>query len=160
MLNFIPRNLHTVPLLVMRAWAFGSVAAPLAMTGLCLLFLAGLAAAYGAPVGVTLDGFLTDVAEPLARVSAQLWVTGFFMMVVCYGVSRQLIRRTLNGPLCAPLARLMGLFGRQMRCMARFLYVAAGPATSPQHLFLGFRDNTPERPPPVALLAGTAPLRE
>ena len=72
MLNFIPRNQHFAAVLLLRTWAFWSVAAPVGMTGLCLLLLAGLAALAGAPIGTVVTGFLVDVQEPLAQVSTQL----------------------------------------------------------------------------------------
>ena len=84
---------------MLRTWALCSVVVPIAMTTLCVLLLVGVAALFGAPVGAVAIDFLTDAMEPLARVTVQLWITAFFMMAACYGVSRQLIRRTLKNPI-------------------------------------------------------------
>ncbi len=160
MLNFIPRNQHYPALLLMRAWAFWSVAAPLGMTCLCLLLLVGFAALVGAPIGTVAAGFLVDVLEPLAQVSVQLWMTAFFMMVLFYGVSRQLIHRTLKKSLSAPLAVLLAHIREKIRRMVVALVISCGSVTLPLHISLPCNTRPKGHPLPIALLPGTAPLLE
>ena len=160
MLNFIPRNQHYTAVLLMRTWAFWSVAAPLGMTCFCLLLLVGFAALVGAPIGTVATGFLVDALEPLARVSVQLWMTAFFLMVLFYGVSRQLIRRTLKKPLSAPLAVLLAHLREKIRRMVVALVISCGSVTPPLHVSLSCRTHPKGHPLPVALLPGTAPRLE
>ena len=145
---------------MLRTWVLCSVVVPIAMTALCVLLLVGVAALFGAPVGAVAINFLTDAMEPLARVTVQLWVTAFFMMAACYGVGRQLIRRTLRNPLTAPLAMLAHRILKAVCCRALTLPL---PATAGS-LALGFSQSlAPDpviNPPPAALLAGAAPLLE
>ena len=157
MLNFIPRNQHFAAVLLLRTWAFWSVAAPVGMTGLCLLLLAGLA---GAPIGTVVTGFLVDVQEPLAQVSTQLWMTAFFLMALFYGVSRQLIRRTLKNPLSAPLAELVAYIGQKIRRMLFHLAITNNSTAPPHNIFPSNILESRGQPPLVALLAGTMPRLE
>ncbi len=160
MLNFIPRNQHYPALLLMRAWAFWSVAAPLGMTCLCLLLLVGFAALVGAPIGTVAAGFLVDVLEPLAQVSVQLWMTAFFMMVLSYGVSRQLIHRTLKKSLSTPLAELFAHLGMRIRRIVLTLTIPGESVTPNLRAFPSCCTCPTGDPPPVALMLGTVPLLE
>ena len=160
MLNFLPRDQHRVPLLLIKTWAFWSVAAPIGMTGLCLLLLVGFAALVGAPPLEVATDFLVDVLEPLARVSAQLWLTAFLMMVVCYGVGRQLIRQTLGGPLSTPLAALAASLRKMVFLSALALSFTEPPAARQSGMSPFPVPYAGTQVPPMALLAGTAPLLE
>ncbi|MCY4365948.1 MAG: hypothetical protein OXE17_06985 [Chloroflexi bacterium] len=160
MLNFIPRNEHYVPVLFLRTWAFWSVAAPLLMTGFCLLLLMGLSALVGAPIDVVAMKFLADVLEPAAQVTVQLWVTAFFMMAVCYGVSRQLIRRTLRSPLSAPLSEVVG---RIRQAALKVMFAPTSTAVSGEqapHVSRLFDTVLASRALPVSLLSGSTPRLE
>ena len=145
---------------MIRTWVFCSVTVPVAMTTLCVLLLVGVAALFGAPVDTVAINFLNDALEPMARVTVQLWVTAFFMMAACYGVSRQLIRRTLKNPITAPLAMLAHRIMHRACC--RYLTLPL-PATAGS-LALGFSPSLAPDPvinaPPPALLSGAAPLLE
>ncbi len=144
----------------MKTWAFWSVAAPVAMTSLCVLLLVGLAALVGAPPVEVAGDFLTDVAEPLARVSTQLWVTAFFMAVVCYGVSVRLIRQTLGGPLSTPLADLASRLRKLVFFRTRAQYSMEPTAAQQSYISLFPMPYAGTQAPPTALLAGTTPLLE
>ena len=145
---------------MMKTWAFWSVAGPLSMTVLCLLFLAGVSALLGAPADVIALNFLYDALEPLFRVTVQLWVTAFFMMAACYGVSRQLIRRTLKNPLSAPLAELAARISCKFMLILPALAMTTGFALRPLRIFLPFRTDTPRHSPLPALSAGAMPRLE
>ena len=160
MLNFIPRIQHFAAVLLLRTWAFWSVAAPVGMTGLCLLLVAGLAALAGAPIGTVVTGFLVDVQEPLAQVSTQLWMTAFILMALFYGVSRQLVRRTLKNPLSAPLAELVAHIGQKIRRMLFHLAITDNSTAPTPNIFPSNILETRGQPPLVALLAGTMPRLE
>ncbi|MYC30889.1 MAG: hypothetical protein F4X65_12480 [Chloroflexi bacterium] len=160
MLNFTPRHLHHAPVLMLRTWAFCSVAVPIAMTTLCVLLLVGVAALFGAPIGPVAINFLTDAMEPLARVTVQLWVTAFFMMAACYGVSRQLIRRTLKNPITAPLAMLAHRVLNRVRCRNSTLPLPATAGSLAHGFSQSLAPDPVINPPPAALLTGAAPLLE
>ena len=146
--------------MLLKTWAFWSVAAPVAMTSICVPLLVGLAVLIGAqPMGIAGD-FLTDVAEPLAHVSTHLWVADFFMGVVFYGVSVRSIRQTLGWPLSTPLAVLAA----RLRKLVFYMTVAQSSmeptATQQGVISRGPMPDAGTQAPPMALLAGTDPLME
>ena len=126
----------------------------LSMTCLCPLVLIILAALVGAPIVAVTTAFLVDVQEPLGQVSFRLWLTAIIMMVLLSGLSGQLVCRTLENPLSAPLLEMVGRTMQPMDCAV--LTPARATEFLPQHLgiFFHFSRNTPGLPLPVSLLAG------
>ena len=160
MLNFTPRNLHYAPVLILRTWVFCSVVVPVAMTTLYVLLLVGVAPLFGAPIDTEAINLMNDAIESMALFAVQLWMIAFFMMAACYGVSRQLIRRTLKNPITAPLAMLAHRIMNRV-CFRNLTLPLPATAGSPA---LGFSPSLAPDPvinaPPAALLSGAAPLLE
>ena len=129
---------------------------PGVVAGLILLLHTGAVALSGdsSPGGtvVFIDAF--------SQSASQLWAIVFLLAVIGYGVGHQLISQTARHSLIAPLAVLAARLGRWLE--RGILNLSSLPATaspgneSPRRCGPTLR----VRPPPVALLAGSAPLLE
>ena len=162
MLNFLRRDQRKLPLSLLTAWTLWSATLPWIIPAFFALLMAGGVAAMGGSFTDALFDFASETGGDLLRLNGQLWVTAFFMVVVCYGVGRQLVGLTNRRSLCAPLAALAARLGR----LARFLpEIFASRSSAPDALpvvkvLAGFSPDSDRLAPPVALLTGSAPLLE
>jgi len=106
MLNFLRRDQRKLPLSLLTAWTLSSATLPWIIPALFALLIAGVAATLGNSFTDALFDFVSEISGDWLRLNSQLWLTAFFMMVVCYGVGKQLVCLTNRRSLCAPLAAL------------------------------------------------------
>ncbi len=104
--------------------------------------------------------FVSSTAADWLLLNVQVWVTAFFMQVVCYGVGRQLIKVTSRRPLSAPVAALSACSRqwaarRMSQAIATVTFLPSGSKASTD-----FPSNPAGTTPAVALLTGAAPLLE
>ena len=107
MLNFMRKDQQQTPLLILRAWVKYSAIIPVAMPLLFALLLGGFAALMGvSPLELALN-FLADAGIVLSPVVVQLWFAAYLMVVIFYGVGRELINLTTRQPLTLILGNLL-----------------------------------------------------
>jgi len=162
MLNFLRRDQRKLPLSLLTAWTLSSATLPWIIPALFALLIAGVAATLGNSFTDALFDFVSEISGDWLRLNSQLWLTAFFMMVVCYGVGKQLVCLTNRRSLCAPLAALAARLGGLSRFIPGFL---ASRSSAPDAVPIvqtlpGFSPDSNRLAPPVALLAGTPPLLE
>ena len=156
MWHFLRKDYKLTLQLILGIFALWSAVTPWMAAGLFSLFDAGGAALLAgyAPVGV---GYFIDAFVSMA---AHLWGAAFFLTIIGFGIGRQLINQTARHSLIAPLATLAARLGQWLQ------RALINPPSLPAAASLG--NQSPRcclptlrvRPPPVALLAGAAPLLE
>ena len=162
MLNFMRKDQQQTPLLILRAWVKYSAIIPVAMPLLFALLLGGFAALMGvSPLELALN-FLADAGIVLSPVVVQLWFAAYLMVVICYGVGRELINLTTRQPLSLSLATF---YARLRQWTARGMlpvFTGSGP-TLPAGLTVSpgeFSQPGPTGLLSPALLTGSAPRLE
>ena len=162
MLNFMRKDQQQTPLLILRAWVKYSAIIPVAMPLLFALLLGCFAALMGmSPLEWALN-FLVDACIVLSPVVVQLWFAAYLMVVIYYGVGRELINLTTQQPLSVSLATF---YARLRQWTVRVIIPAftglfptlpAGLTVSPGEFF----QPGPTGLLPSSLLTGSAPRLE
>ena len=162
MLNFMRKDQQQTPLLILRAWVKYSAIIPVAMPLLFALLLGCFAALMGmSPLEWALN-FLVDACIVLSPVVVQLWFAAYLMVVIYYGVGRELINLTTQQPLSFSLVTF---YARLRQWMARGMlpvFTGASP-TLPAGLTVSpgeFFQPGPTGLLPSSLLTGSAPRLE
>ena len=159
MFYFLRRDQQELPRIALRAWVKYSAILPLVIPGLLLLLYIGFSASMGLSPLEAGSRFVSLIALEWSQLYIQLWLTAFFMAVICYGVGPQLIRQTARNLLSAPMAALAARLRRWVAQLTFDLSVFAIPVSLTSMARPGFFSGPPGLPPP-ALLTGSTPLLE
>ena len=128
MLYFMSRDQQQAPRLFLRYWAKWSIILPWAIPGAVLLLCMGFAALLGNSPLEAGAKLASAIGADWAMLNIQLWLTAFFVSIVCYGVGRQLVGLTARHSLSAPLAALYGWLIHKATRIIRSLSLSLSPA--------------------------------
>ena len=160
MFYFLRRDQQELPRIALRAWVKYSAILPLVIPGLLLLLYIGFSASMGLSPLEAGSRFVSLIALEWSQLYIQLWLTAFFMAVICYGVGPQLIRQTARNLLSAPMAALAARLRRWVDRRISSLCTIASASGPISKVSPAFPTDSVGLAPPVALLSGSAPQLE
>lgn len=156
MLNRLRQHNRLTPLVLLRVFAVLCLITPWFLVGASLVIRMGHGHLAGGPVPGMDEPLLANVV----LASGFMWAGVFFLAVLIYGLTPQLIAHIKRCPLAAPLAVLAARLGRWLQRAVANLTPLPATASKRSKSSRSCRPTPRVRPPPVALLSGITPLLE